>query len=250
MDLINCLLSTGLTRQEAQLYLLLHAEGVMSGYEAAKLSGISRSNVYPALAGLVDHGAAQLADGDVQRFVAVPVDQFCRNVRRKMEEQLQYIETEMPVYRESAEPFITIRGDRHILDQMKNLIVSADSRLYLAVENKLLDEVMPEITDARDRGLKVVILTPAPFEQEGMTIFHTQRKPGQVRLIVDSRQVMTGELNPSTTSTCLYSKNQTLVTLFKEAMINEIALIRIQNEQSDAEPDAGQNAGPDAIQEA
>lgn len=242
MDLITCLSATGLTRQEAQLYLLLHKEGVMSGYEAAKLSGISRSNAYHALAGLVEKGAAQMADGDVQRFVAVPVDQFCSNVRRWMEKQLHCIETEMPVYRESAEPFITIRGDRHILDQMKNMIGSAASRLYLAVEKMLLDEVLPDILNARDRGLKVVILTPAPFEQEGMTIFHTERKPGQIRLIVDSRQVMTGEISRNTTSTCLYSKNQTLVTLFKEAMINEIALIRIHTDQSDIEPDAVQEA--------
>ena len=62
VDLIESLTATGLTRQEAQLYLLLHTEGVMTGYEAAKQSGISRSNAYMSLAGLVAKGAARRID--------------------------------------------------------------------------------------------------------------------------------------------------------------------------------------------
>jgi sugar-specific transcriptional regulator TrmB len=41
MTLLENLIETGLTRHEAQIYLLLNSEGVMSGYEAAKQSGIS-----------------------------------------------------------------------------------------------------------------------------------------------------------------------------------------------------------------
>ena len=50
----------GLTRQEAAIYLCLCRNGTLTGYEAAKLTGISRSNVYNALAGLTEKGAAYL----------------------------------------------------------------------------------------------------------------------------------------------------------------------------------------------
>ena len=54
MDNVELLMSFGLTRQEARVYVLLLGEGALSGYEAAKRLGISRSNAYAALAGLVD----------------------------------------------------------------------------------------------------------------------------------------------------------------------------------------------------
>ena len=59
MEMLTCF---GLTRQEAKIYLLLLTEGALSGYEASKRAGISRSNAYGALAGLVDKGAACLLE--------------------------------------------------------------------------------------------------------------------------------------------------------------------------------------------
>ena len=55
MDIIEKLTYFNLTRQEATLYLTLLAEGRLTGYEATKLTGISRSNTYTALAGLVEN---------------------------------------------------------------------------------------------------------------------------------------------------------------------------------------------------
>ena len=51
MDNVELLMSFGLTRQEARVYVLLLGEGALSGYEAAKRLGLSRSNAYAALAG-------------------------------------------------------------------------------------------------------------------------------------------------------------------------------------------------------
>ena len=53
-QLIEKLMAFNLTRQEANIYLALHEAGAKTGYEIAKQTGISRSNAYNALAGLVD----------------------------------------------------------------------------------------------------------------------------------------------------------------------------------------------------
>ena len=52
MEIVERLMHFNLTRQEATLYLLLIKAGRLTGYEAAKQTGISRSNTYTALAGL------------------------------------------------------------------------------------------------------------------------------------------------------------------------------------------------------
>ena len=54
MAFVEKLMAFGLTRQEASIYLCLYRNGTLTGYEAAKLTGISRSNVYNALAGLAE----------------------------------------------------------------------------------------------------------------------------------------------------------------------------------------------------
>ena len=70
---LNGLVLFGLTRQEANIYLCLYQNGELTGYEVAKQTGISRSNVYSALAGLTDKGAAYLAQGTSSKYVAVPI---------------------------------------------------------------------------------------------------------------------------------------------------------------------------------
>ena len=93
----------------------------------------------------------------------------------------------------------------------------------------MLDHLRPNLAAACARGLKVVVIAPSPFELPGATIYHAERQPEQIRLIVDSTQIMTGEMSDDGDSTCLFSRHQSLVTLFKEAMLNEIKLISQQD---------------------
>ena len=52
--IIEQLILFGLSRQEAAIYLCLLQNEELTGYEVAKLTGISRSNVYNGLASLCD----------------------------------------------------------------------------------------------------------------------------------------------------------------------------------------------------
>ena len=54
---VEYLLHFGLTRQEALIYVELLVKGKQTGYEIAKETGISRSNVYSVLAALAEKGA-------------------------------------------------------------------------------------------------------------------------------------------------------------------------------------------------
>ena len=57
-------------------------------------------------------------------------------------------------------------------------------------------------------------------------IYHkTQTEKNQIRLIVDSSFVLTGEISGSEHDTCLYSGQQNLVDVMKEALKNKIELL-------------------------
>ena len=47
----------------------IYQNGELTGYEVAKLTGISRSNVYGALSALADKGAAYLMEGNSSKYV-------------------------------------------------------------------------------------------------------------------------------------------------------------------------------------
>ena len=109
MDIIEKLTYFNLTRQEATLYLTLLAEGRLTGYEATKLTGISRSNTYTALAGLVEKGAAYVLEDKATRYTPVPLDEFCENRVRRLQELKEELLRELPSTSQSVDGYITIK---------------------------------------------------------------------------------------------------------------------------------------------
>lgn len=224
MTLVECLMKTGLTRHESELYIALCREGDMNGYEAAKATGIPRANAYQALASLADKGGAYVIEGPVQRYVAVPVEEYCNNVLSHMKTVLEQIRRECPSGKLQHDPYITITGFEHIVDKMKNMIREATKRVYISLSEKEIAYVRDELLDAVRRGLKVVAITSAGVVLEGAIVYTIQKKPGPIRIIVDSSQVLTGEISGLDEDSCLFSRNKPLVELIKDSLKNEILL--------------------------
>ena len=215
MDLVNCLMVTGLTSYEARVYIALLSEGPLSGYEAAKFSGISRSNVYIALEGLIEKGAAYKIDAESIQYTAVPVDEYCQNKKRAFDQVLSYIKENAPQKLEPPEAYITISGDGRIIDKMKPLLENAKERLYLSMAARECQIIKSELVSAAKRGIKIVIITSQPFHMEGAEIYYADKEAYQIRLIADSSFILTGNMkNEKNMATCLFTQNKTLITLF------------------------------------
>ncbi|HBW34963.1 TrmB family transcriptional regulator [Desulfosporosinus sp. BICA1-9] len=227
MEIIELLMNFNLTKQDATIYLTLLSEGDLTGYEVAKFTGISRSNTYIALAGLVEKGAAHVIEGNAARYTPVPVDEFCDNKIRNLQEIRLSLIRNMPKQREENEGYITIKGNRNIINKITKMLIEAEKRVYISLSGQTLDIIKPQLNQAVSRGLKVVILTNPPFELNGATIYHVEKTQHQIRLIVDSANVLTGDIIDDDSATCLYSKKQNLIDLFKESLTNEIRLIEL-----------------------
>lgn len=229
MDIIEALGKIGFTRHESVLYLTLCKEGELSGYEAAKISGISRSNAYLALAGLVEKGGAYRIDGDVIRHAAVPVAELSANHLRETQHVLAFIERNAPQRTEATNSFLTISGEVHVADKIRNIFGLAKERIYLSLARPELDLFLDDLARAVKRGLKVVVISESEVVLEGVTGYRRPGKAaGQIRLIADSAEVLTGEFRLNLTANCIYSKNLNLVQLIKDSLTNEIKLIEIE----------------------
>ncbi|NLI57600.1 MAG: TrmB family transcriptional regulator [Clostridium sp.] len=227
MDVIDYLIQFNLTRQEAVIYLALLSEGELNGYETAKITGISRSNTYNSLATLVEKGGSFVIEEAATKYTPVPLEEFCDNKIRKLQKLKQELIKNVPEKREEKGGYITIKGKKHILDKMKNMIGRAKERVYISASKEVLEEILEEITEGIKRDIKVVLITNHSFYLEGAIIYHVQESRQQIRLITDSENVMTGDIDDGEYSTCLYSKKKNLIDLLKESLKNEIKLIEI-----------------------
>lgn len=219
----------GLTRQEAAIYLCLLGNSELSGYEVSKLTGISRSNVYGALAGLVEKGAAYLLEGETNKYTAVLAADFCENRIRHLVRLKQELVSQVPQIGDNSEGYITISSHRHIMDKIYNMLEHVEYRVYLSIPVEYLERFRPELEKLTAKGKKVVLLiSEFPAEEiQGCIIYTTGKKDRQLRLIVDSSYVLTGELTGDVTDSCLYCGQKNFVNVFKESLRNEIKLIEL-----------------------
>ncbi|MBP8865539.1 MAG: TrmB family transcriptional regulator [Acetobacterium sp.] len=227
MDIVERLTQFGLTRHEASIYLTLLAEGDLNGYEVAKTTGISRSNAHTSLASLVEKGGAYVIEEATIRYTPVAIAEFCENKIRKLQQSKQDLLATIPSKLDAVEGYITIKGENNILNKLRNMILEARERVYISVPGQILETVLPDIEAAINRGIKMVIITNGSIALAGATIHIAAQPLQQIRLIADSTNVLTGDVNNGEHSTCLYSRKRNLVDLFKDSMKNEIKLIEM-----------------------
>lgn len=244
-SLIEKLLLFGLGRQEAGIYLCLLKNEPLTGYEVAKLTGISRSNVYNSLASLVDHGAAYVCEGPSTRYVAVVMEEFLDNRMRALEQEKRTLIENSPKKNVETEGYITVEGFTHISDKIHHMLEGTEKRVYFSADKEFLELWKNEIAELVAAGKKVVLIcedadqlfTEDQKLREGIIFYQSYSRQesededewnGQpVRLIIDSAYVLTGELKGTAQDTCLYSAQKNFVAVFKDALRNEIDLIKM-----------------------
>lgn len=234
---IGYLMHFGLSRQEAAVYLQLFSGGKQTGYEIARDTGISRSNVYACLSALVEKGAAYLVEESAKKYIPVCPDEFCGNRIRRMEEEKEWLSVNMPSEAKGEGSYITIEGESNIRDKICNLLAKAEERVYLSCSAACLLNLKEDLQSVLEKERKLVLITDQQFFLEGAVIYVTERKGCQIGLITDSKYVLSGEFGDSSMNTCLYSGQKNFVMLFKTALANEIKLIKIQRGESENEED-------------
>ncbi len=225
------LMEFGLTRQEAGIYGCLLGEGKTTGYEAAKQLGISRSNAYNSLASMTEKGAACLVEeGTTRKYAPVPLDEFCKNRIRRLEESKRWLIGHMPAEKTYVDGYITIEGAEHILDKIRNLLLKTEERVYISCASNYLLLFIHEVEKLIKERKRVVVITDQPVNFGNAKVYVGASRGMQIGIISDSKYVLTGEYGEGSINTCLYSGQKNFVELYKRALANEIKLFAMQEE--------------------
>ena len=110
------------------------------------------------------------------------------------------------------------------LAKIRQMLEETKERLYVMASFDILETFRKELETLVQNGKKVVLISD-DFEIPKAIYHKTQTEKNQIRLIVDSSFVLTGEISGSEHDTCLYSGQQNLVDVMKEALKNKIELL-------------------------
>ena len=233
--ILEKLVQFGLTRQEANIYLCLYQNGELTGYEVAKMTGISRSNVYSGLSDLTDKGAAFLVQGSANRYVAASIEEFCDHKVRDLQNAGTYLCEHIPEVRKSSTGYITIEGYSNIRSKMRFMLEHTEMRVYIAAKAEYVNALEEELLALTKRQIKIVLITDGEMNstelKEHAILYRSESRGNVVHLITDSEYALTGEINKSKSDTCLYTAQANFIEVFKEMLRNEMKLIEINEEK-------------------
>ena len=136
--------------------------------------------------------------------------------------------------KEEAEGYVTISGYQNIQDKIENMLDSVEQRVYISISGNQLSLFFDKLEKLVSMEKKVVVITDTPQVHNDCNVYISDSlMQNQIRLIVDSKYVLTGDFGESKEDTCLYSGQKNFVSLFKDAMRNEIELIKLRSEKKD-----------------
>ena len=116
------------------------------------------------------------------------------------------------------------------MDRIHFMLSHVKYRVYISMPVCFLTVFQDELNRLVEDGKKVVLIINEPVELTGCIIYYTDKEDEQVRLIVDSEYVLTGDMTGNSTDTCLYCGQKNFVNVFKESMKNEIELITLKKD--------------------
>ncbi|MDR1800886.1 MAG: TrmB family transcriptional regulator [Lachnospiraceae bacterium] len=241
---IENLMEFGLTRQEASIYMCILSEGKITGYEVAKLIGISRSNAYNSLASLTEKGGAYLVEeGSIRKYVPVPLEEFCRNRIYFLENTKVWLVTHEPQEAEHSEGYITIEGEENISNKIRNLLQEVQNRVYVSCTRNYLRLLSDDLERLARTQKKVIVVTDNYLQVDNVKVYQGVDRKNEIGLIIDNRAVLVGELGGNSSNTALYSGQKHFVRLYKTALANEIRVLDLKDERSQDEKGNVYNEG-------
>lgn len=156
------------TEYEARCFVGLLRVRQGTAKEVSEVADIPRARVYDCMEGLAEHGLVDVQQGSPREFRAVDPDAALSLLDRQVTEVLDRLETllarlQPPEAEATSGDVWVMEGDAEVSERMEGLLADAEDEVLLAaaVDDLLTDDVLAALRAAIDRGVTVVIGSPA-----------------------------------------------------------------------------------------
>lgn len=203
-SLISKLVKLGFSEYESKAYVALLRKSPVSGYKLAKLSGVPRSMIYEVVGKLTTRGAAMILPKEgATKYAPVPAEEFLDQLHREHQALTNTLKNDLSSLSITPElEYVwNIEGHDNIMGKAIEMIEQAESQIYLALLPITFTALESALTQAINRGVRVVIYTTIDIDLPGsqIVVAHVSEETlGQARglglvLVIDSEEVLIGE---------------------------------------------------------
>lgn len=225
------LLNIGFTLNEAKVYLALIQYNELNGYEASKLSGVSRSLVYDVLERLVNKGFVFKCNGYTNIYKALDYDKLIEKINRTNQNNLLIAKEKLKDCsgkEKESELIFNIKGFDNFISKAKSLILEAKKEISLSLWKNEFNLIKDELTEVIKKGIKVYIFSFEDISLENASIFSYKINDPEklfpyrrTTIIVDNLDTLLGE-NTGDKSVSIYTKNHALTSLATDEIVLNI----------------------------
>ncbi|ACV12066.1 transcriptional regulator, TrmB [Halorhabdus utahensis DSM 12940] len=172
-EVVGLLETLDFTEYEARCFVGLERICQGTAKEVSEVADVPRARVYDCMDGLKERGLVDVQQGTPREFRAVDPDEAVSMLDRRLSTVLDRIGTLLPRLQppaaetEDGDVWV-MEGDAEVSERMEGLLDDATDEVLLAiaVEELLTDELLTALRAASDRGVEIVIGSPAESVRE------------------------------------------------------------------------------------
>ncbi|MGL4362553.1 MAG: TrmB family transcriptional regulator [Cellulosilyticaceae bacterium] len=224
MDFNTALQKLGFTPSESTVFITLTKHGPLTGYEVAKLCGISRSNVYAALYSLQEKGKCYTIESETSKYIALSKEELLKSSELEWNNVSNAIQKFFPSPIEVGDPYITIKGYENVINKIKATLYDCKSHLYILSTKEIISLFVEELSSI-SKTKRLTIICDQDLHIDNASIHIKKKSPSGFHMIIDTDCVITGDLDFS--PQCLYTKNQSLIRVMRESFVTELDMIKL-----------------------
>lgn len=245
MNTLEIIRPLGFTEYEGKAYLALLRESPLTGYAAAKNSGVPRAKIYEVLNSLTARGDVLVSPGDPPLYSALPVRELIEKHRRQTEAALTRAEAELQRYELPScdhENIWNLTGPEAIWSKIREAIVSASGRILMEIWAEDFPGIQAELEAAAKRGVRILLVTYGEISAPWAEIYRHDRDEEITReyggrwivFSADDAQVIAGTVSPESPCRAAWSRHPGLVMPITEVIIHDLYVWEMLNAHREA----------------
>ena len=234
----------GFTEYEAKAYLALLKESPVTGYAAAKNSGVPRSKIYEVLDSLVSRGDVIVSPGEPPLYRPLSAKELIQKKKRQSDEQLKKAEAELSELdrtQRDTENIWNITSREAIEERLLDCIARAQDHILLEIWAEDFVCLRDALKEAAARGVRVIIVSYGEIQATFAEVYPHAHSSGVTdeygsRWVVfsaDSREVLTGVVSLDEKSRAAWSSHQGLVMPITEVVIHDLYIAEMLEKHRD-----------------
>jgi HTH-type transcriptional regulator, sugar sensing transcriptional regulator len=238
MAIAETLVPFGFTALESEIYVFLLRESPATGYRIAQGINKPAANTYKAIQGLQSKGAVLVEEGPSRLCRAVPLPELMGRLQKNFEERRKEAEKSLKALGKPVDDdrIYHLRSADQVLNRVREMIVGASIVALLKLPATIVDGLAPEMEEAAQRGISILLLTDVSTSVKGAEIsVAPSPNPGQVLAVVDGLQTLLvaglqtllGIIGDTASAEAIWTQNPMLAQIHHAGLSAEIALANV-----------------------